>query len=390
MAATSDLSAQIYDQDGLYVDTVFHDHINRQAEDFVKVSLVVAEPGGALYSIFGHACLHLRCDTFDLDYIYSYESENAASRLFSFLAGKLHMGLTAIPFADYVSDYAAEGRSVVEYPLYLSPQDKQKLWEIMDQYVSKGMFLPYDYEKRGCAYTCYNFIKMATVDQPIVYAPWTTKQMRTRREMCYDFATKDFPWNMWFIMTIVGTDVDKDLPPQEKLIIPTELLEAWSAATINGHPLMGEAHEVSPSTHQPYHAGFTPVMAAILLLILVVAGWIFKFDYADYLVVVICTAIGLLVSYLVIVSKLPCTDWNWLLIPFNLLPAIFWHWRKYWGIYYAGMIMLWLTAMLMLPHRQVDPANVILAFTLAIVLFKHSGFGIKCRASSVKLTKIYI
>jgi len=370
LIALSNLSAQIYDQNGQYVDTVFHDHVNRQAEDFVKVSLVVAEPGGALYSIFGHACLHLRCETFDLDYIYSYESENAASRLLSFLAGKLHMGLTAIPFTDYVADYASEGRSVVEYPLYLSPQDKQKLWEIMDQYVSKGMFLPYDYEKRGCAYTCYNFIKMATVDQPIEYAPWTTKQMRTRREMCHDFATRDFPWNMWFIMTIVGTEVDKNLPPQEKLIIPAELVEAWSSATINGRPLLGEPQEISPSTHQPYHAGFTPVMASLLLLVLVAVGWIFKFDYADYLVLVICTAIGLLVSYLVIISKLPCTDWNWLLIPFNLLPAIFWHWRKYWGIYYAGMIVLWLIAMLILPHRQVDPANIILAITLAVVLCK--------------------
>lgn len=34
------LSAQIYDADGQYVDTLFHDHINRQADDFIRVSLV--------------------------------------------------------------------------------------------------------------------------------------------------------------------------------------------------------------------------------------------------------------------------------------------------------------------------------------------------------------
>ena len=34
-----------------YVDPVFGDTINRSAEDFVKVSLLVADPGTAIYSV---------------------------------------------------------------------------------------------------------------------------------------------------------------------------------------------------------------------------------------------------------------------------------------------------------------------------------------------------
>jgi len=369
---SGNVCAQIYDQNGQYVDTVFHDHINRQADDFVRASLVIAEPGGALYSVFGHACLHLICDTFGLDYVYSYESENAASKLFTFLAGHLKMGLTALPFDDYLEDYANQGRGVVEYPLLLSPQAKQKLWEVMDQYVAQGMYLPYDYEKRGCAYTCYKFINKAVAPQQIKYTTWTDKQTRTRREMCYDCATKDFPWNMWFIMTLVGTEVDKSMPPQEKLIIPSELAEAWSTATINEQPLLGEVHEVLASTHSPYTSGFTPVMAAVLLLILVLVGWTFHVNYADYLVLSICTLLGLMICYLVVISELPCTNWNWLIIPFNILPAMAWPWRKYWGVYYAGTIGVWLIVMWIIPHRQIDPANILLAFVFALVLIKQT------------------
>lgn len=56
-------SAQIYDADGLYVDTVFHDHINRQADDFVIVSLCVADPTTWQQDMLGtngHAWLRLQ------------------------------------------------------------------------------------------------------------------------------------------------------------------------------------------------------------------------------------------------------------------------------------------------------------------------------------------
>lgn len=83
--------------------------------DFVKAYLVVAEPGGALYSIFGHACLHLVCEAYDLDYFFTYESEDASKKVWQFLRGNLKMGMAALTPEEYLSDYKAEGRGVVEY-----------------------------------------------------------------------------------------------------------------------------------------------------------------------------------------------------------------------------------------------------------------------------------
>ena len=62
----------------------FNDTIDRLAEDFVTVNLVVCDPGTVLYSTLGHAALHLQCPTFGLDYIYTYESENVRDKIYGF------------------------------------------------------------------------------------------------------------------------------------------------------------------------------------------------------------------------------------------------------------------------------------------------------------------
>ena len=80
-----------------YVDPVFGDTIDRTAEDFVTVSLLVADPGKAVYSTMGHSCLRMQCPTFGLDYCFTYESEDVTTRFLNFIAGNLYMCLFAIP-----------------------------------------------------------------------------------------------------------------------------------------------------------------------------------------------------------------------------------------------------------------------------------------------------
>ena len=63
----------------------FNDTIDRLAPDFVKVSLVVCDPDEILYSTLGHAALHLECPTFNLDYVFSYESESVRDKIWTFL-----------------------------------------------------------------------------------------------------------------------------------------------------------------------------------------------------------------------------------------------------------------------------------------------------------------
>lgn len=346
--------------------------------NFVRAYYVVAEPGGALYSIFGHACLHMVCPAYNLDYFFSYESEDATNKILSFISGNLHMGMAAITAEEYFAGLGEDGRGVKEYELNLPIDVKRELWRVLDEKVEQGMYLPYDFESRGCAYACVEVLNEALGDMNIEYGDWSPRFNRTRREMCNDFGKLDYPWNMIFIMGLVGTDVDKMLTPEEKLIIPTEVVEVWQNAKVEGEFLLSrEAHILQPSTKLHHNASwFTPMVVALLLLVLAIVSWFVEKPWIDWLLLGIVTLIGAFVTYLVVFSTLPCTSWNWLIVPFNILPAICWKWRKYWSLPYAVVISVWMAGMLISPHQLVDNSMLVLAMAFIIVLINKKNTDI--------------
>ena len=362
----------------------FNDTIDRLAEDFVEVGLIVAEPGEILYSAFGHAMLHLRCPSFNLDYVFSYESEPIKDNWGRFLRGDLKMGMFAIPIDTMLEPYLKEGRGVVEYPLHLSPTQEQDLWRIMDDLAAIGADQPYDYFNHGCAISVVHVVRKAIGQQKIQYGSWPDKFDGTMRELGYECVTQSgHIWNRFALMTLAGSDIDNPrIAKEKKLIIPTDLANVWQHATLNGKPLLGsESRVLVPSTIVVRRPWLTPLLVACLLLLLsffsfaILWGrrksWHVAGEVIDYLLLAIITFIGVVVMYTVLFSSLPCTDWNWLIIPFNILPAIGWYWRKYWALPYAGMIAVWCMAMLCAPHRLVDWSHIILALAFAVVLIKQ-------------------
>ena len=379
------------DAEGQYVDTVFNDNVDRTAEDFVMVSLIIAEPGNAFYSVLGHACLRLQCPTFDMDYCFSYESELSSNRVLDFLMGKLHMGLFAIPTEEYCEHYREQGRGVQEYVLNLPPDIEANLWRIMDEYLAKGSSLTFDYFNRGCAITCVKFLKQALSGKAnIEYASSLYEYSPTPCELVKE-NTKDALWVRFFWIFIVGEDVMKPLRGDKQLLIPTDLVEAWKEASINGQPLItGDSNILVESTQKKTSSWLTPNLFAILLLMFAIANLFWDQPYFDWLMLVMQTILGVALIYLMYCSNLCCTSWNWLLIPFNPLPAIFWYWRKYWVMPYIGILAIWcvyIIAMAVAKQVLVDLGHIVMVLAFATILFKQSNVFShvkKCRAHNKK------
>ena len=348
-----------------------------QQQDFVRAYYVVAEPGGALYSVFGHACLHMVCPAYGLDYFFSYESEDAASRLLKFFSGNLQMGMRGLLAEEYLSDFAQAGRGVKEYEINLPIDYKRELWRVLDEKNAEGMALPYDFEARGCAYSCLTMLEEALGDTKIEYGEWSPRFNRTRREIANDFAAPEYPWDFLVITSVVGFEYDKVDTITEKLLVPSELAEVWQYAKVNGEYLLSrEAHVLLPSARHHKAPWFTPMIAAMLLLLLSIASHFANKPYIDWLILGIVTIVGLVETYLVVFSTLPCTSWHWLLVPFNLLPAICWKWRRYWALPYAVVIGLWAMCMLACPHQLVDYSMVVTAVAFMIILLNKRNINI--------------
>lgn len=360
----------------------FNDTIDRLAEDFVDVYLSIAEPGDYLYSTLGHAAYHLKCPTFGLDYYFTTEGENTPDAILRFLRGNLQMGLAAIPAKDFLDTYIRESRGVTEYRINLSPEQKQSFWMLLDEHTKKWKDMPYDYFHYSCAISLVELMYELVGKDAISYAePWDEKFHHTAGELGYFRLCHTHPWVLSFLRFVVGNEVDKKMPNDKKLVIPADLLEVWQKASLQGRPLMdSEPIEILPMGGSK-KVGFTPMMASVLLLIaaivsLLVLGsdkhWLVVCGkVVDYTILSVVTLLGLFLTYLLFFSSLPCTDWNWLYLAFNPLPAICWYWRKYWALPYDVLMIIWVVAMMCMPYKAAYGEHILLIVAWIIVLFKQ-------------------
>ena len=375
------VSAQIVDANGQYVDTVFNDNVDRTAEDFVIASLLVADPGTVLYSVLGHACIRLQCPSFGMDYCFSYESEDASQKVLSFLAGKLMMGLFAIPVEEYCDFYRKEGRGVYEYTLNLPIEVKQELWRVVDEHLSEGIRLPYDYYRKNCATSSVDFLNEALGSNKIVYDKSLSENPHTAREMYFLYTTPQ-SWTRFVSVFIAGSTTDILHYNDRQLIVPMALVDAWQKATVNGEQLLANEPTILVEGKPQVSGGwFTPMVLAIILLVLSTANLFWSRPYFDWLMLAAQTLIGCGMTYLIVFSDLCCTEWNWLIIPFNPLPAIGWKWRKFWALPYAGILAIWcvaMTAMAIWGNVLADWSHIVVVVAWIIVLLHQIEVFKRC------------
>ena len=382
------MSAQIVDAQGQYVDTVFNDHVDRTAEDFVTVSLLVSQPSNnRLYSIFGHAALRLQCPIFDLDYTFSYISTHFDASVLSYLFIIPKMGLIALPTPDYIKN---DFRGIREYELYLSPNVEMELWRILDEEISSGCTLPYNCVSHSCAQMVYQYVNRAidvVISKDSVHTNWIYEPDHTMHELMNIYA-KNAPWQLLVMNSLLGSSYvdDVHMANGRKILFPEQLLALWHNTTLCGKPILSNEPIVHTTSEVMTATMIKPIHVAIVLLLLSLLSlatiffsqrrWIENVGNGiDYTILTLQTLAGIFMMLMMWVAYLPFpqTHWNWLLIPFNILLAICWKWRKYWALPYAAILAVWCLAMVFVPHMLVDTTHIILALAFAIMLLKQSN-----------------
>ncbi|MBQ2540728.1 MAG: DUF4105 domain-containing protein [Paludibacteraceae bacterium] len=358
----------------------FNDTIDRLAPDFVTVSLCIADPTTAREDALGtsgHAFLRLQCPVFNLDYCFSYEGERVNDNLYRYLSGQTKMGMFAIPTAEYLEDYRRWNRSVHEYQLALPPDAEQRLWEIMDNHITNGISLRQDLNKYGCAITVVRFVKQALAGIPIVYAPDEDLEYMTRREIGYR-SMANHPWLRLTSMIFTDNKADDTLPIDEKLIIPADLANVWEHATLDGKPFatyIGDAVEGAPlDESRPW---LTPMIVAILILLITIGFAFTKYPYWDWVLLGGQALFGCVLIFLWIIMREFGGSAYILMALFNPLPLIFWHWRSYWALPYAVLLLIGIIVHACWPHMLIDPALLMLAVAYVVLFAKEKIINLK-------------
>lgn len=337
------------------------------AEDFVVASVLVASPGEHLYSALGHACLRLQCPSEGLDYVYSYEAEDARHQVFDFFAGRLKMRTGAVPTEEYIGQYVGEGRGVREYVLRLPIRVKQRLWQQMDERLALSP-VPYDYMNRSCAVSVLYWLQEAIGADTLCYGPWPDKYAGSRKEIAWAGVVNE--WDIFCAATFIDGEANSlNIENTRKVMTPTELVEVLQGARAFGEPLLKEGSNVLLEQKLVVgKARCKPVMLALAVLVLALLNLRLHSPWLRGVVLAPCLLLGTFVFYLVALSSLTCTQWNWLIIPFCPLPFLLWRWRRRWALPFAALCVAWIGGMLIYPHKVVDSPHLVLAAAMAACL----------------------
>ena len=339
-----------------------------EADDFVTASILVATPSDVLYSCAGHACIRMQCPHYDLDVVYSYEADSVTNKVLTFLSGGLSMGMTIVPTEQMLAYYAGDGRGVTEYIINIPLEKRKQLWQYLDGKVEEGMNLPYDYLNRGCALACLRAVRTAVQPDTLSFGEWDEKFIKKNRRTLLRNQIDAFPWNCFILFTIVGTEADQPCSVTDKVVVYPDLIEVLQKATLNGKPVLGEANILVDKTVNVEEGGWlTPMLVACVLLLLAIVSCFWMQRPLSLLLLVLQSAFGLLMTYLIVFSTLPVTNFSWLIIPFNPLPLLLWHWRRWWLLPFAVICIGWSIAMLAQTENPlVDNAHIVLVLALAV------------------------
>lgn len=346
---------------------------NRMAEDFVTASVCIADGTDwrdDVLGTIGHAFVRLQCPYYELDYCFSYEGENVNDNLNRYMTGKTKMGMFAYPTDKYLEDYRQWNRTVKEYHLNLPPDAETRLWEIMDKHLTKGINLTQDMNKYGCAITIVRYVKQALDTIPIVYSQSDLGKL-TRREIGYR-SLASTPWLRLVNMVFTDSRYDRECPIDEKLIVPADLVEVWQNASVEGKILAQYKTDlVAGEPLKEHKTILTPIVVAILVLIISLVLAFTDFKYFDWLMLGVQVVVGLVLIYLWIVMLKFSVSAYIIMVLFNPLPAICWKWRRYWSLLYATVLLAGVVVLALLPHMLVDPALLILALAYAVMYAKE-------------------
>ncbi len=362
----------------LFAEHTKEEKIDRLSPDFVVASVIVAEPYDILYSCYGHTALRLQCPTYGLDYVFTCEGESVQDNIARFFMGKLQMEVYSFKTDAFIENYKQQHRGCMEYVLNLPPEAKQRLWQQMDER-AKEEPVQYDFINNGCTHLVLSWIEQALYGHTIEHKKWPDSFRMTRKRIAGD-ACKEFPWNHFVIGSMVDGVLNDDCEMWEKVIIPRDLVEVLRHTIVDGQTAIASEHTLVESGQKDSEQTlFTPMFVAILLLCVSVLLLVLCMsvntdavrrvaDMWRYAMLALQTTAALFIVYLVCCTSLPGTEYNWLLVPFNPLPLLLWHWRRRWCKQWLIINVLWCIAIVACPFICEDLAYIPLTMALAIAM----------------------
>lgn len=315
-----------------------------------EASLITVWPGSEIYELCGHEAI--RITGAGIDSVWNFGIFNFAEPnfVYRFVKGETDYMVDGYPFEWFLYPYQQQGRRVEEQVLNLSPQEVERL----EQLLNKATTPPnnryrYNYIKNNCSTRIADLLD-SVAGGDVVYTD--TVRFSTYRDAMRSYH-ENYPWYQFGIDTALGLGLEEPLSPRKELFIPVEFYRHSASALLpDGRPLIKSTRVLYGGTEDavdgPTPFFFTPLWVSIVIaalsLIFILISWRKNCLPKIWMTVYFGLAgvAGCLVAFLVFVSSHAATSPNLLIFWLNplqlLVPVCLWS-RK---LEYVVRAMMWL------------------------------------------------
>ena len=315
--------------------------------DSIQISLLTCSPGKEVWAQYGHTAIRYydKESGEDLAINYGIFSLDQTYFIPRFVLGMTDYRMGVQPMDMFLAQYSYEGRGVVEQVLNLSAEDKEVIYEALQENMKpENVVYRYNYFFDNCTTRARDML-VNHLHGKVVYPP--AEEDATFRSMIHKWNNK-YEWSQFGEDLLLGVNADRKTTKSEQQFLPENLRSDFDKATYKGKPLVKETNvlldaetEVAEPVFPLFPLSIALIFAAISLVMMLFSYRRQQVYWAWDLALMLTSGLMGIIFFVMIFSQHPCVSLNFILLFFNPLPLFFLYntikkkkiiWWKIWGI----------------------------------------------------------
>jgi hypothetical protein len=220
-----------------------------------EISLITVSPGAELYSMYGHSAIRVLDEPAGVDYVFNYGTFdfNTPNFYVKFVRGKLLYHLSISYYEDLKNHSIRDNRSVVEQVLHLSPQEKQKVVDLLAvNYQPENRSYLYDFFFDNCA-TRIRDIFQKGLGRNLQFSSAPAPDPMTFRQLVGIYQ-QPHPWVDLGVDLVMGLPADAQASPWQTMFLPDYLLLQFNRARVGQGAAGAQTQPFVKETRQIFQA----------------------------------------------------------------------------------------------------------------------------------------
>ena len=238
----------------------------------LRISLLTCSPGVELYSTFGHTALRVTDSVHSVDMVYNYGTFDDSDPNFyaKFTRGIMRYALSNYSYQEFLQEYQAEARGVIEQELQLTGEQRQKMYLALQQNALEGnRYYNYYFHTDNCTTRARDMIEHKT-GASVVFKNILPEKRPTYRNLIHTYLDKSKQsWSKFGIDMCLGSTFDARVTNDQSMFLPDYLMKGLDNATADGHALVAGKQTVVAAPPVPPAANLvTPMLLFVILFVI--------------------------------------------------------------------------------------------------------------------------